>query len=324
VFFLIFRVFVIVFISGGTMKIAVVGAGAMGSLFGGLLAESGVEVCLLDISDEHVRAINAGGLCIEQDGQERKVHVKASTTVQGLHEAGLVILFVKSMHTLKAARTAKNLLGATGYVLTLQNGMGNVDQIAEVVAPSKIIAGTTSHGATFLGPGKIRHAGKGPTTMGFWYEGDPAIIKKVAELFKGAGIQTTVSENIRDVVWDKLLVNVGINAITALTGIKNGQLLDLPATKSLSREAVEEAVSLAKAKGISVRDQVVEHVFNVATMTANNRSSMGQDVDHRRSTEIDAINGFVVRESEKLGIDAPVNRTLTGLIETLQHHYEKG
>jgi 2-dehydropantoate 2-reductase len=305
------------------MKVTVVGAGAMGSLFGGLLAESGVEVCLLDIREEHVRAINGKGLHVEGNGKERKIRVRAFTTLHDIPETELAVLFVKSMHTFKAAQTAKALIGENGYVLTLQNGMGNVEQIAEVVASSKIIAGTTSHGATLLGPGKIRHAGKGPTAMGFWYDGDSVVLEKVAELFNGADIQTTVSDTIREVVWDKLLVNVGINAITGLTGIKNGQLLDLPITKSLSQAAVEEAVALAEAKGIRVRDAVVDYVFNIAAMTAANRSSMGQDVDHRRRTEIDAINGFVVRESRKLGMEAPVNRTLTALIETVQEHYEE-
>jgi 2-dehydropantoate 2-reductase len=302
------------------MKITVVGAGAMGSLFGGLLAQAGAEVWLLDIWEEHVRVMNAEGLCIEQDGRERKIRVKAATTISEIRDTALVILFVKSMHTLQAAKTAQLLIGETGYVLTLQNGMGNVDQIAEVVAPSKIIAGTTSHGATLIGPGKIRHAGKGPTTIGFWYDADSVMTQKTADLFNRAGIETTVSGNIKDMVWDKLLVNVGINAITALTGIKNGQLLDLDVTKALSRAAVEEAAVLARAMGASVRDHVVAHVFDIAGMTAGNRSSMGQDVDRQRRTEIGAINGFVVRESEKLGIEAPVNRTLTALIETLQHH----
>jgi 2-dehydropantoate 2-reductase len=157
--------------------------------------------------------------------------------------------------------------------------------------------------------------------MGFWYEGDSAVIQKTADLFNDSGIQTTVSGNIRDVVWDKLLVNVGINAITALTGIKNGQLLELPVTKSLSQAAVKEAVALAKANGIIVREHAVEHVFDIAAMTGGNRSSMGQDVDHRRRTEIDAINGFVVRESQKLGMAAPVNHTLAALIETMQQNY---
>ncbi len=304
------------------MKITVVGAGAMGSLFGGLLAESGSEVCLLDVWQEHVHAMNAEGLHIERNGRERKIRVKAVTTTDDIQETALVILFVKSMHTLKAAQTAQRLIGETGYVLTLQNGMGNVDQIAEVVSSSKIIAGTTSHGATLLGPGKIRHAGKGPTTIGFWYNSDSVVTEKIADLFNRAGIETKVSGNIRDVVWDKLLVNVGINAITALTGIKNGQLLDLPVTKTLARAAVEEAVVLANAKGVGVRNHVVAHVFDIAEMTAGNRSSMGQDVDHHRRTEIDAINGFVVRESERLGIEAPVNRTLTALIETMQHNFQ--
>ncbi|MFO7714085.1 ketopantoate reductase family protein, partial [Desulfosarcina sp.] len=145
--------------------------------------------------------------------------------------------------------------------------------------------------------------------------------EKVAGLFRRAGIETTVSGSIRDVVWDKLLVNVGINAITALTGIKNGQLLDLPVTKALSRAAVEEAAALAEAAGAGVRDHATAHVFDIAAMTAGNRSSMGQDIDHQRRTEIDAINGFVVRESEKFGLEAPVNRTLTALIETIQHHF---
>jgi 2-dehydropantoate 2-reductase len=314
---------VIAFIFGGPMKITVVGAGAMGSLFGGLLAEAGAEVWLLDIWEKQVRAVNAKGLYIERDGRERKIRVRATTTIDDIQDTALVILFVKSMHTLKAAQTAQKLTGETGYVLTLQNGMGNVDRIAEVVVPSKIIAGTTSHGATLLCPGKIRHAGEGPTTMGFWYDGDSSVIEKIADFFTAAGIQTAVSENIREVVWDKLLVNVGINAITALTGIKNGQLLDLPVTKALSRAAVEEAVALAKAKGVGVRDHAVAHVFDIAAMTAGNRSSMGQDVDHHRRTEIDAINGFVVRESKKMGLDAPVNRTLTALIETMQHHGTK-
>jgi 2-dehydropantoate 2-reductase len=303
------------------MKITIVGAGAMGSLFGGMLAESGAEVCLLDIQEEHVRAINTEGLWIEADGDRRNVRVKAAAGIDGIQDTALVILFVKSMHTSTAAGTAQRLLGEGGYVLTLQNGMGNVEQIAQLVAPSKIIAGTTSHGATLLGPGRIRHAGKGPTTIGFWFEGDSVMTEKIAGLFRRAGIETTVSESIRDVVWDKLLVNVGINAITALTGIKNGQLLDLPATRALSRAAVEEAAALAKAAGACVRDHAAAHVFDIAAMTAGNRSSMGQDIDHRRRTEIDAINGFVVRESEKYGLEAPVNRTLAALIETLQYHF---
>ena len=123
-------------------------------------------------------------------------------------------------------------------------------------------------------------------------------------------------------LWGKLLVNVGINAITALTDIKNGQILDLEPTRELSRAAIEEAAAVAGAQGIKTRKDSVGHVFQVAAATASNRSSMGQDVDHCRPTEIDAINGFVVREALRIGLAAPVNRTLTALVKTVEAHYK--
>ena len=143
-----------------------------------------------------------------------------------------------------------------------------------------------------------------------------------SEFFTQAGIQTAAVEDVHKVVWNKLLINVGINAITALTGITNGQVLDLEVTCEVSRNAVEEAMSVARALGIEVDPDVVDQVFKVAKNTAVNRSSMGQDVDNRRQTEISAINGYVVREADKLGLNVPVNRTLTALVETLQYHYK--
>jgi 2-dehydropantoate 2-reductase len=147
------------------------------------------------------------------------------------------------------------------------------------------------------------------------------IARKIADQFTQAGIESAAVEAIRPVIWDKLLVNIGINAITALTGIKNGQILDLEVTRELSRIAVEEAAAVARARGIEIRKDPVAHVFEVAAATAANRSSMGQDVDQRRPTEIKAINGFVVREAQSMGITAPVNKALTALVETMEAHY---
>jgi len=304
------------------MKIAVVGAGAMGSLFGGLLAESGADVWLYDIWDEHVNAINKNGLSIEREGKFRSVSVKATTDPNRIGISDLVIIFVKSTNTSQAAKTAKFLMDDSSLILTLQNGMGNADTIAEVIEPTRIIAGTTSHGATMLGPGSIRHAGIGPTTIGMWADGGKDKALYIAKFLTEAGIKTETVDDIQSVIWNKLLVNVGINAITALTGIKNGQLLDLPATRDISREAVEEAMELTRAQGVMIREDSVEHVFEIAKATSPNRSSMGQDVDNKRLTEIEAINGFVVREASKIGLKVPVNKTLTALIETLQAHYD--
>jgi ketopantoate reductase len=148
------------------------------------------------------------------------------------------------------------------------------------------------------------------------------VYRAASAFFSKAGIETEVAPDVRSIVWGKLLINVGINAITALTGIKNGELLDLEVTIALSRAAVEEAVRVAEAQNIDVRKDVVDHVLEVARATGKNRSSMGQDVDNKRLTEIKAINGVVVKEAERLGIPAPVNHTLTALVETLQAHYK--
>lgn len=304
------------------MKVAIVGAGAMGSLFGGLLHEAGAEVWLIDIWAEHVAAINANGLQFEDKGETRSIGVRATTDAAEAGSADLTIVFVKSTATAIAAKTAAALAGDDGVVLSLQNGMGNADAISAEVDPARVLTGTTTHGATMLGPGAIKYAGAGATTIGAWGAASMDRVERVAELLTKAAIETEATEDIRPVVWNKLLINVGINAITALTGIKNGQLLDLDSTKEISRLAVEEAMAVARARNIAVNPEAVEVVYKVAGATGPNRSSMGQDVDAARQTEITAINGFIVRQAAETGVAAPVNTTLTALIETLQHHYK--
>jgi 2-dehydropantoate 2-reductase len=306
-----------------TMKIAVAGAGAMGSLFGALLTEAGNDVWLYDVWPEHVHAVAEHGLSVEHEGRTRIVQIKATTEPKEIGQADLVIIFVKSTQTKPAAETARRLLGNDAMVMTLQNGMGNADIISEFIEPVRILAGTTSHGATMLGPGNIRHAGVGPTTIGVWAKSKEGAdrARQFADFFTQAGIETETVDDVHSVVWNKLLINIGINAITALTGIKNGQIFDLEITLELSRAAVEEAMNVARAQNVKIRDDAVDHVFKVAEATAVNRSSMGQDVDNKRQTEIAAINGFIVREAKKLGLEAPVNQTLTALVETLQYHY---
>ncbi len=303
------------------MKITIVGAGAMGSLFGALLAESGENILLYDIWKEHVETINKKGLDIELDGKTRSVSLNATWDKSQIEKPDLAIIFVKSTQTEDAAKTASELLDNNGLALTLQNGMGNADTIGEFIDHDRIIAGTTSHGATMLGPGTIRHAGTGPTVIGMWSGTEEIGIHKIAGLFNNAGIITETVNNVREVIWAKLFVNAGINAITALTGIKNGGIVDLSSTKALSCAAVEEAIQVARSLGVKVADNTVEHVFQIAEATKDNRSSMGQDVDKKRQTEINAINGAIVKEAIKLGIHVPVNQTLTTLIETLQANY---
>jgi len=306
------------------MKIAVVGAGAMGSLFGAMLAEAGNEVWLYDVWVEHVQTINRNGLTVEREGKTRTLNIEATTAPEQIGQAQLVIIFVKSTHTAAAVETARKLAGSDGAVLTLQNGMGNADILSEFIEPERVLAGTTSHGATMLGPGRIRHAGIGATAIGAWAETEQGRerARQLADFFTKTGIETEAVSDVRSVLWHKLLINIGINAITALTAIKNGQILDLEITRKLSRNAVEEAIKIAGEMNIKVRADAVDHVYAVAQATAVNRSSMGQDVDNKRQTEIRTINGFIVREANRLGLKAPVNETLTALIQTLEYHYE--
>lgn len=181
--------------------------------------------------------------------------------------------------------------------------------------------GTTGQGATLLGPGHIRHAGWGRTFIG---EIDGKITDRanqIARIFLQAGIETEVSPHIHHLIWEKLFVNVGINALTALTGFKNGQLLNHPETLRLMEALVSEAVLVARRKGIQIEGNPFEKVKMVAEATRQNRSSMGQDFDHKRRTEIDAINGALVREAERLGIAVPVNRAITDLVKAIEKNF---
>ncbi|MBW2657142.1 MAG: 2-dehydropantoate 2-reductase, partial [Deltaproteobacteria bacterium] len=273
---------------------------------------------------EHVKIINKDGLRIEREGQTRTLSIEATTDPEQIGQAELVIIFVKSTHTASAAETARKLAGSDGAVMTLQNGMGNADILSEFIDPERVLAGTTSHGATLLGPGSIRHAGIGTTTIGAWAETEQGRKRahKLSDFFTKIGIETEAVDDVRSLLWNKLLINIGINAITALTTIKNGQILDLEITRELSRNAVEEAMKIAGQMNITVREDAVDHVYAVAEATAVNRSSMGQDVDNKRQTEIGTINGFIVRQAKRLGMQAPVNQTLTALIQTLEYHYQ--
>ncbi len=303
------------------MKITIIGSGAMGCLFGGLLTEAGQEVRLLDVWPEHVKALTENGLSISGESGERTVRVWATTEPAEIKETDLALIFVKHSQTDEAAETAVRLVGDSGYIMTLQNGMGNAEIIARTAGRKRVICGTTAQGAMLLGPGRIQHSGVGKTIIGMWDQEHQPIVDRAAEVFLSAKIDTRGVGDIKPVIWSKLFANVGINAITALAGIRNGQLLDLEPTRKLVEAAVAEAIAVARALQITVADDALGGVFAIAGATAPNRSSMGQDVDAHRLTEIDAINGYIVRRAEELGLEVPVNQSLTRLIKTLQGHY---
>lgn len=301
------------------MKIAVIGAGAMGSLFGAMLC-SVADVYLINHSKAHIQAIREKGLKIEKsDGSFQTYSVFAATDPKEIDtEIDLAVIFTKSYATRAAAISAKPLLGEKGLMITLQNGLGNPDIIADVVGKDRTLAGVTSHGATLVAPGHIRHAGQGPT-----YIAGPSqhsdFLKQIAEIFTAGGIKVQLSENIESRIWGKLLINVGINAIAAILRVPNGVLGKTPECQKIMDSAVAEAEAVAHALNISLPySNPPEQVKKVCANTAANRASMLQDILKRSRTEAAFINGAIVKKGKALGIPTPYNAFLCEIIEALE------
>lgn len=299
------------------MKIAILGAGAIGSLFGALLWESGEDVVLIG-RKRHVDAIKSRGLKVSGISGERIVKPKAVTTTQEVGKVDLIIISVKSYDTEQAAKDALNMIHHNTVVLTIQNGLGNIEKLCEIIGEKHVVGGVTMQGSTLVKPGEIYHAGKGPTIIGELNGEITNRIKRIAETFNKAKIETQITQNIWGVLWDKLIINVGINALTAITRMKNGELLKIPEIRDIMIEAVKEAVNVAKALNIKLEiEDHVRKVIEVAEATANNKSSMLQDIEKGKRTEIDYINGAIVKLGKKLKIKTPVNKTLTAIVKAI-------
>ena len=302
------------------MKIAVVGAGAMGSLYGGLLSKNN-EVFLVDIWKEHVDAVNSKGLIITEPEGDVLVTPKAVTAIDEIGTADLLILFTKCTNTKSALDNARALIGPDTILLSLQNGYGNAEDMADYADSSRILVGTTGHGCSIKEPGHIIHAGKGETHIGAVSENQSRALD-IARVLSDAGFETHVSSNIMELVWKKLFVNIGINPITALLSLPNKAIAENPAAKKASAFAVCEAVAVANAGGMNFDESaILESVITVAENTGENTSSMLADVLKCRQTEIIKINGAVVKKAAELGVPAPINEMLTLLIQARENSY---
>lgn len=293
----------------------------MGSLYGAMLSSlEENQVFLIDIFKEHVDKINEKGLQVEESGEIVSYkHLKAVLDSKEIGPADLAIIFVKSIFTEAAVLENQSIFDGNTIILTMQNGLGNLDIISRVTKSTKVLGGTTDHGAYLKAPGEICHASIGKTIIGEIDGSLSSRIKKISENFKASGIETEISENIQGIIWDKLIVNVAINPLTAITSLKNGDLLLYPELLDIMRDAVEETIEIAYAKGIKLSHQdPFKYVKEVCRASAANKSSMLQDILNGRNTEIDMINGAVVREGEERAIPTPVNKTLSELIRYLE------
>lgn len=302
------------------MRILIVGAGAIGGLFGFFLVKSGQQVLMLERSQETAERINRKGLMVRgMSGRDRvKVRVNPSPSEAG--DIDLVLLCVKSYDTTHALSKIKVYLKRSTLVLTIQNGLGNLEKVAKIVGIEHTLGGITAQGATELGPGKILHAGSGETIIGALAKKQMKNVEEIANVFNKAGIKTSITNDLQGTIWSKLIINAGINPLTSLLRVKNGELLKYKELREIMRDTIKEAVLIAKAKGIRLKwKNPVVQAEKVCQATAENYSSMLQDIINHKRTEIDYINGAIVREGKKNGIQTPFNSVLTKLIK----YYEK-
>jgi len=295
------------------MRVAVLGPGAVGSLFGGRLALSGVDVTLVGRPGAQVDALRDGFTLTLPDGTMERVAVDVTTDPDTVGPVDIVLVCVKAYDTRSALADAEPLL-ADAAVCTLQNGLGNAEIIAEFVPDSRVLAGTTSHGATLEAPGHVRHAGVGDTVVGNYFTDTDTTTTALAHALTDAGIETEVVADAERAVWKKVLVNVGINAATALARVPNGRLADTDSGERVLRRAVEEAAAVADAEGVELTTDPVNAASRVARRTAENVSSMRQDLERGRRTEIESLNGEIVDRGREHDIETPVNETLTDLV----------
>ncbi|MDG5758401.1 ketopantoate reductase family protein [Natronococcus sp. A-GB1] len=291
------------------MEIVVFGAGSLGSLVGGVLAREH-EVTLVG-REAHVDAVRKRGLVLE--GELEAIVEPQATTAGTELAADLAIVAVKSYDTRRAAETLST--GAFDAVLSLQNGMGNEEVLAETLG-EPVLAGTASYGAVLREPGVVECTGVGEIVLGDRRGGGSTVADRTADAFRSAGLEATASESMPCRLWEKLAVNAAINPVTALTATENAAVLEEPAA-DLARGAARETARVARAEGVGLSNrEALAATERVVAETAANTSSMRQDVLAERRTEIDAINGYVLERAAECGLEAPTNRMLAALVRT--------
>jgi 2-dehydropantoate 2-reductase len=298
------------------MKVAVVGAGAMGCLYGAALHRAGAEVRLIDVNREHTAAINRRGLELDTRAGTEILPLPALLPEQASGEADLILLFTKTFHTDAALEGVRPLIGSGTHVLTLQNGLGNDEAAARHVPRERVIAGVSTLPSDLVGPGRVRSHGEGGSRIYPAAGGDPAFAQQVADLLTAGGLSTALEPDIRAAIWSKAIFNAAMNTLCALTRRTPGFLGAHDESKALIRTVVLEGVAAAHASGVAVEARPILDLTLVSvTDHADHEASMLQDVKAGRRTEVDAINGAIVRAAQAAGIAVPVTETLWRLVK---------
>lgn len=302
------------------MRIVVVGAGALGGLVGAQLTAAGHDVTFVEINEARSRLLNEQGLFLSEGTKgEVCIRVRVTADVTGLPVADLVFVSVKSYQTTEAMQAVRPVIGPETFVLSMQNGIGNTEAMATVVQPRQILSGITYHSIQHTGPNRLRYRpGIKPIQIAPFEGKVTPAHEEVGEIFRAAGLDTNVVDQIDDVIWQKLLHNAVVNPVSALTGLTCREMLDDPDLQSFMRDLCLEIIAVMRARGVPIVNEEDPYapVVNSQKALGKNRPSMWQDLARACRTEVDAINGAVVREAARLGLDAPHNRGLTRFIHS--------
>ena len=290
------------------MQIAIVGAGAVGCYYGGLLARAGHDVIFIG-RRRHVDAINSQGLLLETQSFKGYLAAKAATDASALVSPDLVLFCVKSADTEEAGQSLTGRLRPETSILSLQNGVDNPQRL-HAVTGHPIVPAVVYVGSEMVGPGHVKHHGGGALVIG-----SSPKAEALAQTLRAADIQTTVTDDIERILWSKLVTNCAYNALSAVADVSYGPMLDVEGTRDVVASAVQEAITVARACGVLVQEDLLEQILKIPAAMPNQKSSTAQDLARGKRSEIDFLNGYVVRKGAELGIPTPTNRALQVMVK---------
>ena len=300
------------------MKIVVIGAGAMGSIYGGHLSQNN-EVYIVDTKQEIVDAINKDGLKIDEDGVTNVYHPQAVTSTEGITDVDLVILFVKSTFSKAALEGNKNIIGEHTRLLTLQNGAGHEHLLMQYAPKERVIIGTTEDNGAVLGMGHVRRGGAGKTNAGMLTQDSEGFLVKMKESFDSCGFTLKICENIQQLIWDKLFTNVSLSAVTGILQVDMGYIAADEYAWNLTKALIHEAVLVAKAMGLEADEEaIVKKVSDTSVNNPNGCTSIRADLRDGRRTEVDTISGAVVRAGHEYNVAVPSHEFVVNMVHAME------
>lgn len=300
------------------MRIAVIGAGAMGSIYGSHLSLHN-EVYMIDTNQAIVDQISQNGLTIQENGEDVVYHPHAVTSTEGLEPVDLIILFVKSLFSRAALNGNKGIIGPNTYLMTLQNGSGHEDILGEFVPENHVIIGTTEDNGAVLAPGHVRRGGVGNTNIGMLTEDTEGFLPKLKEVLDSCGFQGHIHENIQQLIWNKLFTNVSLSALTGVLQVPMGFIAGNEHAWTITKQLIHEAVEVAHGLGLKADEtEITEKVRLTSVNSPEGITSICADLKAGRKTEVNTISGSVVRASKKCGVPAPTHELIVELVHAME------